>query len=401
MCTNLMLSVPSIPGEDSPPIHVSSRCMEMPGVIEQSLYVMAQGQEFPLWSAPFVPAEQVHEWTSEIDFVGISPSGETWASTPNFCDGINSAGLSVGALWLEPGTDYPLPAQTAGPQVTFLDFPAWVLGTCSVVGDVTAALVPSDGGQPAFTVVGPSGDREQPDSEYFRPLHYIVTDATGASVIVEFSGGETQTYSSDNAVMTNAPTYDWQLTNVRNYDNVSLVGHATSVTGSGPPVGGSLLGLPGDSLSASRFIRAWYLSQGFAQLPADGRGWLPAPGGFDPGKHDPPGFAESDQTAVVVALQLVQICMGTPYGMLLERREDHLGPKVGDYTMWTGVRDHTNVVYYFMSAFSGILTKIALADVDFAGAAAYPHSPSVPVLPQAGLPWCVDATSMLASADAP
>jgi penicillin V acylase-like amidase (Ntn superfamily) len=405
MCTTLMLKVPSATGEPvAAELYVTARAMEMPGVIEQNLYVVPIGQDFPLGHVPFL--SDPITWTSTIGFVGIAASGTTWEDAPNFNDGINTAGLSVGALWLQPGTRYPDPHDATNP-VSYFEFPAWILGQFSTVAELKPALLgtqlgESDATPPAITVVGPLDDGIH--KEYFVPLHYIVPDATGASIIIEFVDGRIHVYDSDNGVMANAPTYDWQRTNVDNYEHVSLVGGATHTTGTAPPLGGSLVGLPGDSLSASRFIRAWYLSQGFGQLPPDGTGWLPAPGGWatPEKKGNPPGFADSEQTAVVVALQLVQICMGTPYGMLLEAAPESTSgqattpaPTVGDYTMWTSVRDHSNLAYYFMSAFSGILTKVDLTAIDFDSAPAYPDCNALQVLPQAGVPWYVDATSDL------
>ena len=61
------------------------------------------------------------------------------------------------------------------------------------------------------------------------------------------------------------------------------------------------MGLPGDSLSASRFVRATVLAQGIGQLPATGEGWRPAPGAFPtPPPKSPPGFASSEQTSGLV-----------------------------------------------------------------------------------------------------
>jgi penicillin V acylase-like amidase (Ntn superfamily) len=152
MCTHITLNVPSLVGEPSPRTYVSARAMEMPGVIEQSLYVMPKGQQWPLPapppSTPWVTSP--YNWTSTIDFVGIAPSGQTWEALPNFNDGLNASGVSVGALWLEPGTDYPTAKSAPGLQMSSFDFPAWVLGKCSSVGDVSAAL---EGTTPTFTVV--------------------------------------------------------------------------------------------------------------------------------------------------------------------------------------------------------------------------------------------------------
>ena len=413
MCTNLMISVPSNPNQNPPDptrTFVSARALEMPGVIAQSVYVMPSGQSWPLQAVkppPEVQGWTTLQWTNTYGFVGIAPSGGSWQSLPTFNDGINTEGLSVGALWLAPGTEYA-PIGKANNQVCFLDFPAWILGNFASVKDFQAAFE-------NITVVGPPPPpmASAKEAHFYVPLHYIVTDSTGQSCVIEFIKGKPNLYLSTNAVLTNWPTYDWQLENVKNYFNLTLFGNGTSTSGAGNPVGGGLMGLPGDSLSASRFVKASILSQGIAQLPPDGAGWLPAPGVFaaTPPLSTPPGYAGSEQTAVVVALQLTQLCMGTPYGMMLQKVEnapDKTGaPQTtpasfsntyGDYTMWTCVRDHTHRKYYFMNAFSGILTLVDLNSLNFTTTPPYPNAATLPVVPQPNAPWCVDATSQFTSA---
>jgi penicillin V acylase-like amidase (Ntn superfamily) len=292
-----------------------------------------------------------------------------------------------------------------------------VLGTCTSVEDIKTALV---GPNASFTVVGPAPSNTD---NFYVPLHYVATDAKGKSVVVEFVGptevdgkavGGTTTIYDSNGVMTNAPEYAWHLVNVENYAHLSLIGAATTKTGGGdgkPLVGGGLQGVPGDAQSASRFIKAWYMSKGLSQMQANGNTWLPAPGGVAPTNYDPTGFAYAEQTAVVCAVQLVQIAMGTPYGMLLEYQEQ-MPPTTpptystseltfGDWTMWTCARDHTNVAYYFMSGLSGILTKIDVAglfeDPPQQPLPTYPDNLALPVLPQPDT-WCFDATNDLAPA---
>jgi penicillin V acylase-like amidase (Ntn superfamily) len=404
MCTNLLISVPSNPGAATPtPMYVSARALELPGALPQSVYVMASGQQWPLPSP--VPADSpvggwtTVSWTNTYGFVGIASSG-SWETIPTFNDGINTAGLSIGALWFAPGTEFP-PVGDAQNQVSFLDFPAWVLGNFATVGHFLTAFQ-------EITVVGPPPPPPNQKKSLYIPLHYIITDNTGQSVVVEFIGGRAVHYHSSKGVLTNWPSYDWHTTNVQNYYHLTPYGSTTSPTGAGHPGGGGFLGLPGEPLSASRFVKAWVLSESIQKLPPDGAGWLPAPGSFSTAS---PGYAGPEQTAVTVALQLVQLCMGTPYGMLLQMTENPpattratdpklptFTPSYGDYTMWTTVRDHTNLKYYFNSAFSGLLTKIDLTEIDFATTLPYPKSPSLAVMPQPDAPWCVDATSMLTPA---
>lgn len=61
--------------------------------------------------------------------------------------------------------------------------------------------------------------------------------------------------------MTNNPTYDWHVTNMRNYVHLSkyneegfTYGESNKVEGTGE--GSGMLGTPGDYTPASRFIRA-------------------------------------------------------------------------------------------------------------------------------------------------
>jgi penicillin V acylase-like amidase (Ntn superfamily) len=412
MCTNLMISVPTNPGQITPELaktYVSARALEMPGVLEQSVYVVPSNQTWPL-TVPLAPAVlqglTTVPWPGGYGFVGIAPSGLAWQEAPSFNDGINSQGLSVGALWLAPGTEYAKPAANTKNQVSFLDFPAWILSSFALVEELVRAMA-------SIVVVGPPPPTDTNPSQYYVPLHYVITDSTGQSVVIEFIKGLAVIHKSPNAVLTNWPTHDWQMTNVKDYFNLTPFSDATSTTGAGNPVGGGLLGLPGDALSASRFVKASILCQGINKyLPADGTGWLPAPGVLPstPPSKNPPGFADSQQTAVTVALQLVQICMGTPYGMLLKRVTNSLAhtnitattppsftATYGDYTMWSCVRDHTNLKYYFMSAFSGILTLIDLNGLNFTTTPSYPANATLAVLPQPGASWCLDVTSGLIS----
>jgi choloylglycine hydrolase len=95
--------------------------------------------------------------------------------------------------------------------------------------------------------------------------HYIVHDASGKSIVIEYVGGKLNVYDNPLGVFTNSPAFDWHMTNLRNYVNFSM----TNV----PPVklgsiklepfgqGSGMLGLPGDLTPPSRFVRAVAFSQ--------------------------------------------------------------------------------------------------------------------------------------------
>ncbi|HST58787.1 MAG TPA: linear amide C-N hydrolase, partial [Longimicrobium sp.] len=243
-------------------MYVSARALELPGALPQSVYVMASGQPWPLplppphQAPPEVQGWTTLSWTNTYGFVGIAGSG-SWESLPTFNDGINTAGLSIGGLWFAPGTEFPPPSTATPPpanQLSYFDFPAWVLGSFATVQEFLTGFA-------EIRVVGPPES-----SKLYVPLHYIVTDDTGQSVVVEFIGGRAVHYPSDRGVLTNWPSYDWHTTNVQNYYHLTPFGSTTSATGAGNPGGGGFLGLPGEPLSASRFVKAWVLSESIGKL---------------------------------------------------------------------------------------------------------------------------------------
>ena len=54
--------------------------------------------------------------------------------------------------------------------------------------------------------------------------HYILRDKTGATIVVEFMGGDTQVYDDANdgltgfGITTNEPVFPWHLENVKHWE---------------------------------------------------------------------------------------------------------------------------------------------------------------------------------------
>ena len=144
-----------------------------------------------------------------------------------------------------------------------MNFGGFVLGMFSSVKELRAEL-------PKYKVwYDPNEVKGIPTPPW---IHYVLTDRSGDSIVVEFVKGQMMIHENVAGVLTNSPTYDWQITNVRNY--LSLTATATSsvdvrgtnVTELGQ--GGGLLGLMGDYTPPSRFVRTAYLKH-FAYQPND------------------------------------------------------------------------------------------------------------------------------------
>jgi choloylglycine hydrolase len=156
------------------------------------------------------------------------------------------------------------------------------------------------------------------------PLHFAVTDKTGKSIVIEPVAGKLRVYDNPLGVLTNAPGFDWHLTNLRNYVNLSV----TAV----PPVdldgvklsqlgqGAGMHGLPGDFTPPSRFIRAIVFSQ--AEYPSD-----------------------TAEETVLSGFHIMNQ-FDIPHGSV---RDTSGGRTKAEYTQWTTASDSRNMRFYFKS----------------------------------------------------
>jgi choloylglycine hydrolase len=193
-------------------------------------------------------------WAAQYGYVGLNTASDPSLIT----DGMNEAGLSIGALWL-PVSTYARTVANASQALRVDLFTGWVLGNFSTVGDVRQAL----------------NEVEVWGNDFLQaelPVHFSIHDTAGGSIVVEFMNGRTQVYDNPVAVTTNAPPFPWHLTNIETYVGLAALDAAPIAIGGfsrQPPGHGSgMRGVPGDSTPPSRFIRTVFQKQ-FATRPAD------------------------------------------------------------------------------------------------------------------------------------
>lgn len=261
------------------------------------------------------------KWTSKYGYVGVTGLGMNFSF-----EGMNEAGLSFGYLWLPGYTQYPtVAASDMKKALDFIDFGAWALGQFSTIAEVKEAL---KGVKIWGHVVPPLG---------VPPVHAAIHDAQGNSIVVEFIGGEMKVYDNPISVLTNSPTFDWQITNLQNYLNLDAT-NAEPYTFRGKTIefqgqGNGFLGIPGDWTPPSRFVKMATLLR-FAAPAAN------AAEGVNLCEH---------------LLNSVDIPLG-------EVREK--GKETGDYTQWVVVKDLKNKVFYFRSYKDLCLKMIDLKKLD-------------------------------------
>ena len=193
-------------------------------------------------------------YTSKYALVGANALG-----LPVILDGLNDQGLSIGLFYFPGYASYtPVTSENAKRAIAPHEFGLWVLANFATVDevrqgvkDIVVVPTPAPGlGSAQGMVAG---------------AHFFIQDKTGKSIAIEPVDGTLKVHDAPLGVMTNAPTYDWHMTNLANYINLSpkdvgeeKLGNTTiSAFGSGT----GMLGLPGDFTPPSRFVRAAMFSQ--------------------------------------------------------------------------------------------------------------------------------------------
>ena len=184
-------------------------------------------------------------WTARYAAVGMGTE-----AYDVMADGLNEKGLGAG-LFYHPG--YAKYAEADPNQrersISVLQLATYLLTTCATVDDARQAM--------KSVVVAPTEIAEFGGPP---PLHAVVHDAAGNCIVIEFLEGETRIFDNPLGVITNAPTFDWHVVNLRNYVNLTptnKTGIALDDLKLGPfGEGSGMPGLPGDFTPPSRFVRA-------------------------------------------------------------------------------------------------------------------------------------------------
>ncbi len=300
----------------------SVRTMEFAEDLKSDVMIVPRGRQV---TSP-APKGDGMSWTSKYGYVGMDAFG-----SPLITDGLNEQGLGLGALYLPGETEYQkVKPGNEGRALSNASFGAWVLGNFASVDEVRDAVA-------KIIVWG----ELIPQLGSFAPLHYVVTDRSGKSIVIEYVGGQLQVYDNEVGVLTNSPAYPWHIQNLRNYVNLTAVNAAPiklgTATYAGTGQGSGLHGLPGDPTPPSRFVMAAATSY-LADKPKDAEG------------------------ALVLAMHLIDR-VDIPKGLV--RDYTNGGKPAGDYTQWTVFRDHANKVYYWRSYEDPALKAIDLKTADF------------------------------------
>ena len=189
--------------------------------------------------------ENGKKWQAKYGVVGLDMVGQDFIA-----DGMNEKGLAAGLFYHVGFADYPsYEKDKADITITALDVTNYILSRFSTIEEVREGMekvrvvpvVQEEIGIPVFA-------------------HWMITDPGGNSIVIEFRDGEMVIFENPLGVITNGPTYDWHMTNLRNYINLSQVAFPDKkiieLDFAPMGAGSGMIGLPGDNTPPSRFVRA-------------------------------------------------------------------------------------------------------------------------------------------------
>lgn len=244
------------------------------------------------------------QWSTKYAAIGANAFKE-----PYFIDGVNEAGLAGGLFYFPGFASYQeVKTENYARSLPFWSLLTWILTNCATVQEVKNAL-------PTIYI----SKTDFPAMHQDPPAHIIIHDLSGKSLVIEYINGVLQMHDNPLGVITNSPNFDWHITNLRNYINLSPLNAPdkilNGVTFSQLGQGSGMLGLPGDFTPPSRFVRAVWFTQSAPKL-------------------------HSELDAINHAFHILNN-FDIPKGAIVDKHG------VSDYTTWTSAIDMKNKIFYY------------------------------------------------------
>ncbi|QYY35624.1 choloylglycine hydrolase family protein [Ruficoccus sp. ZRK36] len=241
-----------------------------------------------------------------------------------FADGVNEKGLAVCELYFPDEASYA-PELVAGKvNLAPHELVTWLLSEIGSVQELRArfealALVSYE-----FKLLGT-----------VLPLHFIVSDSTGACVVIEPTADGLKLKENPAGVMTNSPELEWHLKNLNNLLGLRPENPPETPLGTLTlkpfGQGAGTLGLPGGYTPPERFLRTAFLRE-YTERPAG---------------------AEAGVAAILGILNPVTI----PKGVNLKPGG------VPDYTQYRSVMSLSERAYYFNNYGTNEVLRVVLTEM--------------------------------------
>ncbi|MBO0474157.1 choloylglycine hydrolase family protein [Enterococcus ureasiticus] len=200
--------------------------------------------------------ESIEKWQTIYSVLGIGIKESQQKVAQSVIDGVNECGLGGITQYFAEFNHYSSVEEIkkAGKLPLIAEqFVFWVLANCKNTQEIEEKIL-----DVAIADLSVKGKAQG------LPQHFMFTDATGRTIVVEPSIKlGFVVYENPVGVMTNSPKFDWHLTNLENYTGLSdenakdALFHDHKILSAGK--GSGMHGIPGDYTATSRFVRAAYL----------------------------------------------------------------------------------------------------------------------------------------------
>lgn len=317
-------------------------------------------------------------WKNKYGFVGVALRPEKMkppGTTEKFyCDGLNTEGFSAAVLAFTYA-EYEKPVKHSK-CVYIKRLVSYLLGTCATVDEAREKL--------DNVIVLPT------EIDGYKFLYHLsVHDINGKSMVVEFIKGKKIFYNNDDiGVLTNTPAFDWQATHfmflyngLTQIDNIAYKDVVFTKDQSGQfkinnnvsvvqyeVLGSGMFGLPGDSSSPARFVRAAKLRE------------------CVPTKYD-------EHRGVQYALQVLGRISLCEQEILLYPEEGNRKPgSMYTLTHWMIIRNHTDKIIYYYTHLNHNIQAIKLDQLEFTKGS---KTSQIDISVDSVCDWYVDSTSKL------
>ncbi|MBI6050545.1 choloylglycine hydrolase [Clostridium perfringens] len=235
MCTGLAL-------ETKDGLHLFGRNMDIEYSFNQSIIFIPRNFKC-------VNKSNKKELTTKYAVLGM---GTIFDDYPTFADGMNEKGLGCAGLNFPVYVSYSKEDIEGKTNIPVYNFLLWVLANFSLVEEVKEELKNAN-------IVDIPISENIPNTT----LHWMISDITGKSIVVEQTKEKLNVFDNNIGVLTNSPTFDWHVANLNQYVGLrynqvpefKLGDQSLTALGQGT----GLVGLPGDFTPASRFIRVAFL----------------------------------------------------------------------------------------------------------------------------------------------
>ncbi len=245
-------------------------------------------------------------------------------------EGLNEKGLSAGLFYFPGYGQYEeFDACNKDSNIADLQLVSYILGHCATVDDVIREMK-----QLHVHNIDPRAST----------AHWRFGEPGGRQVVLEIIDRQCIFYENTLGVLTNSPSFNWQMTNLNNYVNLQSGAVSNSNIGAldlhSFGGGSGMLGLPGDFTPPSRFVRA-----AFFQATA-------------------PVLDNAEET-VAQAFHILNN-FDLPIGM--QTSPGSVPADIPSATQWTSATDLLGLKIYFRTMYDSTVRRIDLKRINFASA---------------------------------